>query len=101
VNRCNPSNAVTRAEVLRSAVCAKPIDTLVKPLNVTMSVGVALSMDFPHCSPDELIQAADAALYQAKRSGRNCVRLAQPPLPQESAATRVEKPAEAPVASRP
>jgi two-component system cell cycle response regulator len=99
VNRCNPSSAVTRAEILRSAVCAKPIDTLVKPLNVSISVGVALTVDFPHCRPDELIHAADAALYQAKRSGRNCVRLAQPSKPQESGVPHIEKPTEAPIAS--
>jgi diguanylate cyclase (GGDEF)-like protein len=40
--------------------------------HVTISIGIAL---FPHDarSKSELIEASDAALYQAKRNGRNCV----------------------------
>ncbi len=42
---------------------------------VTISLGVALYPD-DASTPDELINAADQALYQAKRSGRNNVKLA-------------------------
>jgi hypothetical protein len=37
--------------------------------NITVSIGIAASTDFE--TPEELIRAADAALYQAKRAGRN------------------------------
>jgi len=42
---------------------------------VTVSVGVATwSPSSGHCGPERLKRAADAALYAAKRAGRNCVR---------------------------
>ena len=43
---------------------------------ITMSVGVAT---FPNDGkvPEELVDAADKALYRAKRAGRNCVRFAR------------------------
>jgi len=44
---------------------------------VTMSVGVALTSDSPERDLDEIIHAADVALYAAKAAGRNCVRVAQ------------------------
>jgi PleD family two-component response regulator len=44
---------------------------------VTISVGVALTTDFPQQDLDEIIHAADVALYAAKAAGRNCVRVAQ------------------------
>jgi len=40
---------------------------------VTVSVGVAAVVPNPASSPEELIAAADAQLYQAKRGGRNRV----------------------------
>jgi diguanylate cyclase (GGDEF)-like protein len=40
---------------------------------VTVSAGVA-GMGEGGCSPDALFEAADAALYEAKAAGRNCVR---------------------------
>ncbi len=78
LNKCDPGSAVSRAENLRNTVAAKPIVLATNSLKVTISVGVALSIDFPNRSADEILHAADMALYDAKASGRNCVRLAKP-----------------------
>lgn len=43
---------------------------------VTISAGVASLRPDSRRSPEELIKAADTALYQAKRAGRNCVMTA-------------------------
>jgi diguanylate cyclase (GGDEF)-like protein len=43
---------------------------------VTISAGVASMRPHSGCRPEDLMQAADAALYQAKRAGRNCVMTA-------------------------
>jgi diguanylate cyclase (GGDEF)-like protein len=45
-------------------------------LSVTVSVGIA-GRNGNRSSPDEVIRAADEALYSAKRGGRNCVELAE------------------------
>lgn len=45
--------------------------------HVTISVGVALTSDFPERDVDEIIHAADVALYAAKAAGRNWVRIAK------------------------
>jgi diguanylate cyclase (GGDEF)-like protein len=45
-------------------------------VQVTISVGVAAFRDSGH-SVHELLDAADTALYAAKRAGRNCVRVAE------------------------
>ena len=41
---------------------------------VTISLGIAVVIPDHTKSPEELIRAADAALYEAKACGRNCVR---------------------------
>jgi diguanylate cyclase (GGDEF)-like protein len=70
-----PHQAMQIAERLRqkisqiSAVGAGDV-----PVQVTISVGVA-SVESSRFSLDELIIAADTALYQAKKAGRNCVRI--------------------------
>jgi diguanylate cyclase (GGDEF)-like protein len=40
------------------------------PLQITVSIGVA-ALEEAHRDLDELLAAADSALYQAKQSGRN------------------------------
>ncbi len=65
-----------RAEAIRLAVAAMQVTHLGKPLpQVTVSIGAAA---FPlHGQvPDTLMQAADEALYRAKRAGRNRVEVA-------------------------
>jgi two-component system chemotaxis family response regulator WspR len=45
--------------------------------HVTASLGVASQVPGSHTARAQLIAAADAALYEAKRSGRNCFRIAE------------------------
>ena len=67
---CALEDGMKRAEEIRYAVESRSGDWTA-PL--TVSIGVAdLSAETPTC--EELMARADAALYEAKRSGRNTVR---------------------------
>ena len=69
--------ATTFAERLRSAVAALPLPTHEsQPLpHVTMSFGVAASSAADgRRAVDQVLRDADAALYEAKRAGKNRVR---------------------------
>jgi len=79
LNRCDPGSAVSRAENLRGAISNRPFLVADTRLNVTISVGLALTIEFADCNVDEIVSKADMALYSAKAAGRNCVRLAPPP----------------------
>ena len=69
-------NAVAIAERLRERVCAAcpgEINGTELP-GVTVSIGVA---DYkPGDSLESVLASADSAMYQAKKAGRNCVRVA-------------------------
>lgn len=72
-NTCN-SDAVVLAERIRKAIEDQGIEYQPgKTLFITASIGVA-TLASEADTDNELIQAADAALYAAKRDGRNCVR---------------------------
>jgi len=71
--RLGTLEARARAEVLRAA-CAD-VRVSVEGLRVTISAGVATSPDHG-ATPDELLLAADRALYEAKEGGRDQVALA-------------------------
>lgn len=59
-----------KAEMLRQRVMETEFHGQSGPIHVTISIGVA---SFLSGAPNELIYAADQALYQAKHSGRNRV----------------------------
>jgi diguanylate cyclase (GGDEF)-like protein len=65
--------AVSVADKLRREVAAWQFPGV--PRAVTISAGSA-SYPIHGCSRDEVVKAADAALYAAKQAGRNCVRAA-------------------------
>ncbi len=69
-------NTLLRAEELRAAIADLTIISAQPAARVTISTGVAL---LPSHGSDmiAILKSADAALYQAKADGRNCVRLAR------------------------
>jgi diguanylate cyclase (GGDEF)-like protein len=66
--------AVRLAERARVALAEHPVQVDGESIELTLSVGVAVVGPETQ-TPDRLIDAADEALYDAKRAGRNCVRV--------------------------
>ena len=62
--------------------CSRASGLFAPPIN-SVSIGVS-QFDHTHEHPTDLVRAADAALYSAKSSGRNCVILGRPNLPPPS-----------------
>ena len=63
-------------EKVRSRIARMP-----SPIPVTASVGVATYRAGDDVTPDRVVQAADEALYRAKRGGRDRVEIAPMPRP--------------------
>lgn len=73
--------ALVLAEKIRRAIQSESIAFAGKTISVTVSIGVATADSQRHFqSPDDLVGAADRAVYEAKESGRNCVRAFSPAL---------------------
>jgi diguanylate cyclase (GGDEF)-like protein len=72
---CGEAGAAQAAERIWDAVHGEPIGGL----PVTTSCGVAATAPGEEFDFDTLFARADAALYAAKRSGRNCIRVAAVP----------------------
>lgn len=77
--------ALSAAERLRHRVATLPLLPELAilanpPLSLTCSIGVA-SFPIHASSAAGLVSAADAAVYAAKRAGKNCVRMATPVSP--------------------
>jgi diguanylate cyclase (GGDEF)-like protein len=72
-----PEEAAAAAERLRLAIQEIEFEaTLDTHMPLTVSVGVACT-SITTALPEGLLQAADAALYDAKRNGRNRVEMAR------------------------
>ena len=92
LNNCKPQFAEARAEDIRKIVSSRPIQTLAGPLNITMSFGLLLSDVWGVRPVEELMHEVDAALYAAKAAGRNCVRIAKPPVEPELPVLAIREP---------
>ena len=66
-------SAMTAAERLRKLVESTKISFSGRELRATVSIGVAGYPSTPCQTPDQLVEAADKALYRAKNAGRNRV----------------------------
>lgn len=74
---CDRDAAFARAERIRIEIAAAVIEVNDgESLSVTASIGVATRLCSQAANPDALLASADGALYLAKRSGRNVVRIA-------------------------
>jgi diguanylate cyclase (GGDEF)-like protein/PAS domain S-box-containing protein len=63
------------AERLREEVKKSPIPTSRVSLPITISIGVSVLIENIDLTIDDLVNRADQAMYEAKNSGRDCVRL--------------------------
>lgn len=75
---CKPADLITSAERLRRSIAEHKFETSAGPLPVTLSIGVASACDDAGARQDseQLLRAADTALYAAKAAGRNRVAAA-------------------------
>ncbi|MBX9788909.1 MAG: diguanylate cyclase [Pirellulales bacterium] len=75
---CVRDNASSHGERIRAAISRLEVSTPSGVIRPTISVGVAVADRQCQLDAHALIVAADAALYEAKRAGRNRVVVAEP-----------------------
>ncbi|NMG42385.1 diguanylate cyclase [Aromatoleum toluvorans] len=69
---CSPEDALNIANELRESISSFRFDWQGHTFSVGASIGMAC-IDGTHTDPSDILIAADAACYDAKRNGRNCV----------------------------
>jgi len=72
---CDRKGGVAAAERVVELISREPVGLPSGPLRVTVSIGVSASSPETPFDVEQLIQAADAALYRAKHGGRNRVEV--------------------------
>ncbi len=72
----SPENAMQVGERIRTIIEGHTFKAKGESLKVTISIGVAVLSPTVATSLTEIIDKADAALYEAKKSGKNCCVLA-------------------------
>lgn len=82
LSNCDARHSAARADQIRQAISAKPMHTAAGPLNITMSMGLLLSMEWGALPVEAILSEVDTALYAAKVAGRNRVKVAVPSSPE-------------------
>ena len=72
---CGQASTVAVAERMRQVIKGTEVATLMGEVHITVSLGAVID-EGRSSDADELIKTADAALYRAKRQGRNRVEVA-------------------------
>lgn len=73
----SPESVVERAELMRNAISKLELEHAGRPLGrITASFGISFAQN-KEISSDTLLRRADEALYVAKRSGCDCVRVCE------------------------
>ena len=78
LNGCRTQLGAKRAESIRHAIQARPVESAAGAVPVSMSLGVAGTDDWQELNAEQLIHEADLALYRAKHLGRNRSVIARP-----------------------
>jgi len=73
---CDKINAMSHAERVRAAIEQIAVQSPTGVVGLTASFGVTVARPGQTVDACGLIRAADAALYQAKNKGKNCVEFA-------------------------
>ena len=71
---CNLATLVRRADQIRNLISSSPISTPQGPTSVTVSMGATVAVS--SVDSESLLRSVDAALYRAKRNGRDRVEQA-------------------------
>ena len=74
----DPAFGLARAEIIRTTMCERPVETSAGSVSISMSFGLLLSQEWGCLSVPELLHEVDTALYGAKAAGRNSVKVAVP-----------------------
>lgn len=75
---CDAKVGCERAEHIRHGIELEPVLVGEVKIPMTVSMGVANSLEWPALDAEALIRKADEALYRAKSDGRNRVVIARP-----------------------
>jgi two-component system, cell cycle response regulator len=73
---CDENVALKQAERMRASLSETPVLLPEGSVTITISLGITSLVDSDTEDVENLLHAADRALYRAKGEGRNCVRLA-------------------------